>query len=62
MKEYSLGNKMCTGRLYTRQRRTETNSNCTDTTFKYETSEAMGRLFDLEEEGVLLFQITESNE
>ena len=32
------------------------------TTFKYDTSEAMGRLFDLEEAGYFLYKTAESNQ
>lgn len=42
---------MCAGRLYAGKRGTKTDSNYSVTTFKYDTSEDMGRLFDLEAEG-----------
>ena len=32
------------------------------TTFKYDTSEHMGKLFDLEEGGIFLYQAPESNQ
>ncbi len=42
---------LCAGRLHTGQRRTTSIPIIQSTTFKYDTSEDMGKLFDLEAEG-----------
>ena len=42
---------MCTGGIYSRKRRTPSDSYYSSTTFKYSTSEEMGKLFDLEASG-----------
>ncbi len=43
--------EMCAGRIHAGQWRTASDSIVQSTTFKYDTSEAMGRLFDLEDSG-----------
>ena len=51
MKEYSLGTKCVQGGYTPGNGEPRQIPIIQSTTFKYETSEAMGRLFDLEEEG-----------
>ena len=51
MKEYSLGTKCVQGGYTPGNGEPRQIPIVQSTTFKYETSEAMGRLFDLEEEG-----------
>ena len=51
MKEYSLGTKCVQGGYTPGNGELRQIPIVQSTTFKYETSEAMGRLFDLEEEG-----------
>lgn len=57
MKEYSLGTKCVQGGYTPGNGEPRQIPIIQSTTFKYETSEAMGRLFDLEEEGIPDYRI-----